>query len=132
MKLKEPLSPWKYWRLRLTLFACSTTHPWLMTFEGDFEQIGIGISQIMDLSEFESKLLNRILRSGEISIDQAVTFMEVSQDLVREELKKLADKGFIIETQDGAKTVFRPLLKARGTRGLPEQIWRRLRERNIF
>ena len=134
-RILEPLQGYEAKRTPLSLevleaqadFArlqCQT--PMVMTFEGDLEQIGIGISQIMDLSEFESKLLNRILRSGEISLDQAVTFMGVSQDLVHQKLKKLANKGFIIETQDGAKTVFRPLLKARGTRSLPEQIWKKI------
>lgn len=138
-RILEPL--WGYEAKKITLslevletqaeFVRLQYHtPMAVNFEGDFEQIGSSINQILDLSEFEWNLLNQILRRGEVSIDQVVTFMEVSQDLAREELKKLADKGFIVEAQQGAKTVFRPLLKARRTRGLPDQIWKTVEGRD--
>ena len=107
--------------LEFARLRCNT--PLSLAFEGDLEQVGISLSGLLDLSEGERKLLNRMLRSGEVSLDQAATLMEISVEETRKELRKLADQGFIMERQADAGIVYRAVVKSRRTRILPGHIW---------
>jgi len=97
-----------------------------MTFEGDLEQIGISVGDVLDLPQSERKLLNHILRSGEVSLNQAATLMEIPLDSALERLKNLAHRGFILKTGVGTETIYRALVAPRRKSSLPGHIWERL------
>jgi hypothetical protein len=83
----------------------------------------MSISGLLDLSEGERKLLNRMLRSGEVSLDQAAILMEISVDQARKALRKLADQGFVVERKADAGIVYRAVVKSRQRKILPADIW---------
>jgi len=94
-----------------------------VTFEGDLSQIGLHMGSVLDLSEGERKLLNCMLRSGEVSLDQAAGLLEVPVDSAREQLRNLADRGFILRTEAKNGTAYRALIAPRRGSTLPEHIW---------
>ncbi len=105
---------------------CDT--PLSVTFEGDLEQVGIRMADMLDLPEEERKLLNHMLRSGGVDLDQAAILMKIPRDKALEGLKKLAERGFILQMESRTGPLFRALVAPKRTRSLPEHIWKALGE----
>ena len=93
------------------------------------KQEGISPADLLDLSTPLRRLMNRITRQGEISLDAAAEYLEEPLDNVRQMLNALVEKGYLERVEREEGWVYRTRFARKRGRELPAGIWSALGQR---
>lgn len=84
---------------------------------------GITLADLLDLSPPLRRVMNRVTRHGELTVDQAAELLEETPENAADMLNGLAEKGFLLREKHAEGWVYRVhLARKRGT-SLPAGIW---------
>lgn len=88
------------------------------------KQEGITPADVLDLSPTLRRLMNRIMRQGEITVEEAAEHIGESPTDAREMLDALVDKGYLKQEEKEKKgTIYRTRFARRRRREIPKGIW---------
>jgi DNA-binding MarR family transcriptional regulator len=93
------------------------------------QQEGITPADLLDLSLSLRRLMNRITRGGEITVEAAAEHLEETPASARQTLNALVEKGYLerVEREDG--WVYRTRFARKRGRDIPAGIWSALGQR---
>ena len=93
------------------------------------KQEGISPADLLDLSTQLRRLMNRITRQGEISLDAAAEYLEETPANTRQMLNALVEKGYLERVEREEGWVYRTRFARKRGRELPAGIWSALGQR---
>jgi DNA-binding MarR family transcriptional regulator len=93
------------------------------------KQEGITPADLLDLSEPLRRLMNRITREGELTIEAAAEHLGESPDNARKMLDALVEKGYLEREQREEGWVYRTRFARKRGREIPAGIWSALGQR---
>jgi len=82
------------------------------------------------LKDWDVKLLSRLSKSGEYTLDEIIAFLQESLPTINERLNRLEARGLIMKTKTGSI-----IITEKGRRyidGVRERLWYRRREKELF
>ena len=93
------------------------------------KQEGISPADLLDLSPSLRRLMNRITRQGEITMEGAAEYLEESLANARQMLNALVEKGYLERVEREEGWVYRTRFARKRGRELPAGIWSALGQR---
>lgn len=93
------------------------------------KQEGISPADLLDLSPQLRRLMNRITRRGEISLDAAAEYLEETPANMRQMLNALVEKGYLERVEKEEGWVYRTRFARKRGHELPAGIWSALGQR---
>jgi len=81
------------------------------------------------LKDWDVKLLSRLSKSGEYTLDEIIAYLQESSPTISERLNRLEAKGFIMKTKTGSI-----IITEKGRRyidSIRERLWYRRREKEL-
>lgn len=91
--------------------------------EAQEKQEGITLAELLNLSEPLRRLLNRITREGEMSVETAAGYLEESPASARQTLDALVEKGYLEREKRAEGWVYRTRFARKRGRKIPVGIW---------
>lgn len=82
------------------------------------------------LKDWDIKLLNKLSKSGEYTIDEIVAYLQESSPSIRERLNRLEAKGYITKTSAGSVIITEKGRKY--VESLREKLWYRKKEKELL
>jgi len=82
------------------------------------------------LKDWDVKLLSRLSKSGEYTLDEIIAFLQESSPTISERLNRLEAKGLIMKTKTGSI-----IITEKGRRyidSIKERLWYRRREKELL
>jgi hypothetical protein len=81
------------------------TSPLAMTYEGDWDDLGLCVAEIIEMAEARRELLLWMMRRGEVSLAEAAAHTGAAERAVGAVLDTFAEQGFVrkMEQEDGAR-----------------------------
>jgi DNA-binding MarR family transcriptional regulator len=93
------------------------------------KQEGITPADLLDLSPLLRRLMNRITRQGEITIEGAAEHLGETLDNTRQMLNTLVEKGYLEREEREDGWVYRTRFARKRGRDIPAGIWSALGQR---
>ena len=90
---------------------------------------GLKMSDLLDLPEPLSRLLNWMMRQGHVTLADVTAFLGEDEAHTRAILTGLCDKGFVREVEIHGLTQYGVRLAPRRGRALPSNLWQGLAEK---
>ncbi len=90
---------------------------------------GLKMSDLLELSEPLSGLLNWMMRRGQVTFADVTAFLGEDEARTRTILAALRDKGFVREIEIRGLTQYRVRLAPKRGRALPSNLWQALAEK---
>lgn len=90
---------------------------------------GLTMADIISLPDDLRRLVNWMMREGDVQLAEMVAHMEADEDAVRSMLKNLLEKGFVSELEIEGETCYRVRLAPRRRRDIPLDIWQCLEDK---
>lgn len=87
---------------------------------------GLSMADVLMLPEFEKKLITWIVRQQEVSLPEAVAFMEQEEEIVFTKLNSLKEQGFVQELNVDGEQRYRPCLATKQASKAPKNLWQSL------
>ena len=84
---------------------------------------GLSMSDLLALPDVPSRLLNWMMRQGQVTLADAMTFLAQDETQTRALLDDLRSKGYIREIEMRGITQFRVRLAPKRGRALPANLW---------
>ncbi|AFY41889.1 winged helix-turn-helix domain-containing protein [Nostoc sp. PCC 7107] len=78
---------------------------------------------ILDLPDEQRQLINWITRQQTATVSEVVTYLNISEELVKQHLQTLVNQRFIQELNDGESVYYRPLFTSKQKSKLNSKIW---------
>jgi DNA-binding MarR family transcriptional regulator len=93
------------------------------------KQEGISPADLLDLSSLLRRLMNRITRQGEITVEGAAEHLGETLDNTRKMLNTLVEKGYLEREEREDGWVYRTRFARKRGRDIPAGIWSALGQR---
>jgi DNA-binding MarR family transcriptional regulator len=93
------------------------------------KQEGITPADLLDLSSALRRLMNRITRGGEITVEEAAELLEETPANARQMLNALVEKGYLERVEKEEGWVYRTRFARKRGREIPAGIWSALGKR---
>ena len=93
------------------------------------KQEGITPADLLDLSPLLRRLMNRITRQGEITVEGAAEHLGETLDNTRQMLNTLVEKGYLEREEREDGWVYRTRFARKRGRDIPAGIWSALGQR---
>lgn len=93
------------------------------------KQEGITPADLLDLSSSLRRLMNRITRQGEITVEGAAELLEETPANARQMLNALVEKGYLERQEREEGWVYRTRFARKRGRDIPVGIWSALGQR---
>ena len=94
------------------------------------KQEGITPADLLDLSPPLRRLMSRITRKGELSIEAAAEHLGETVDNTRQMLNALVEKGYLEREEREAGWTYRTRFARKRGRNIPAGIWSALEQRS--
>jgi hypothetical protein len=99
------------------------TSPLAMTFEGDWDELGLRVAEILEMADAQRELVLWIMRRGEVSLAEAAARAGADERAVGAALDALAARGFVRKMEKEGGPHYRAQHAVRRGRRLPVEIW---------
>jgi DNA-binding MarR family transcriptional regulator len=90
---------------------------------------GITLADLLDLSPPLRRLMNRITREGQLSVEDAAELLEGTSADARQTLNTFVEKGYLEREQQEGEWVYRTRFARKRPRQIPVGIWSALEDR---
>ncbi len=90
---------------------------------------GITLSVLLDLSPPLRRLMNRITREGQLSVEEAAELLEETPASAQQTLNAFVEKGYLEREQQEGGWVYRTRFARKRPRQIPVGIWSALENR---
>jgi len=97
--------------------------------DGREKQEGITLADLLDLSPPLRRLMNRITREGEMTVEAAAEHLGESAANTREMLNALVEKGYLERVEQKGGWVYQTRFGRKRGRDIPAGIWSALGQR---
>ncbi|MBN1978390.1 MAG: hypothetical protein JW918_13415 [Anaerolineae bacterium] len=87
------------------------------------KQEGITLADLLDLSPPLRRLMNRITREGQLSIEGAAELLEETPANAQQTLNAFVEKGYLEREQQEGKWIYRTRFARTRPRQIPAGIW---------
>jgi DNA-binding MarR family transcriptional regulator len=87
------------------------------------EQEGITLADLLDLSPPLRRLMNRITREGQLSVERAAELLEETPANAQQTLNAFVDKGYLEREKQEGEWVYRTRFARTRPRQLPAGVW---------
>jgi amino acid permease len=104
------------------------TSPMALTYEGEWDATGLHMADVLALPESSRRLINWMMREGEASLAEVVTYIGQDEAVARTMVDMLMKQGFVREVNVEGTSRYRVRFAPRRGRQLPEDIWQALGE----
>jgi DeoR/GlpR family transcriptional regulator of sugar metabolism len=84
------------------------------------------MTDVMNLPEEQRQLINWIIRQQKVSLSEAATHLNLSEELAQQALDLLLFQGFIQEFNDHGSVYYQPQLANQKKSKLAQDIWSKL------
>lgn len=91
---------------------------------------GITLSVLLDLSPPLRRLMNRITRQGQLSVEEAAELLEETPANAQQTLNAFVEKGYLEREQQEGEWVYRTRFARKRPRQIPAGIWSALAGRS--
>ena len=90
---------------------------------------GITLSVLLDLSPPLRRLMNRITRAGQLSVEEAAELLEDTSVDAQQTLNAFVEKGYLEREQQEGEWIYRTRFARKRPRQIPVGIWSALEDR---
>ncbi len=90
---------------------------------GEADDSGLSLLDILTLPDDQQRLVNWMIRQGEVSFADVVARVGEDEAVARNLLDALLQKGFVREIAGEGPSVYRTQLASKRRRDLPRKIW---------
>jgi predicted ArsR family transcriptional regulator len=91
---------------------------------------GITLAELLDLSPPLRRLMNRVTRQGELTVDAAADYLEMAPEEVQEMMSSLVKKGYLVREEREEGWVYKTRFAHKRGRSIPVGIWSALSKRS--
>lgn len=87
---------------------------------------GLSMADVLTLPEFEKRLVTWMVRQKQVSLPEAVAYMEQEEEIVSTKLNSLKEQGFVQELDVDGERHYRPCLAAKQASRASKNLWQSL------
>ncbi len=96
--------------------------PMLVAYKRERDNVGPNLSDVLTLQETEQKVINWVMRQGEVKLSEMVAYLSQTPEKTVTLLDSLVDRGFIREIESDDEPRFRTRFQARRSRQLVQDL----------
>ncbi len=109
--------------------SLKVTSPMSLTYEGEWDAIGLHVADVSTLSDSLQQLVNWMIWQEKVSLAEIKAYTGQDESIVRTMLDKLIEQDFAQTDEIGGKLCYRIRLAPRRGRQMSQKIWQALDEK---